>query len=93
MIDIKNIHNIMLLKGELDVCDFNEWVKKNPEVSPFSKDSDKLYLQIREISIRYMFEFDTPENRKIIYEEIEELVNSYIINKREEKLIKILECQ
>lgn len=64
-----------------DESDFQRWIDENPELSE----------QITELKTRWMYEFDTVENRKIMNAQFKELVESYISKKRDEKIDSILE--
>ena len=64
-----------------DESDFQRWIDDNPE----------LKLEIEELKTRWIFEFDTVENRKIMNAQFKELVESYISKKRDEKIDSILE--
>ena len=64
-----------------DESDFQRWLDENPELSE----------QITELKTRWMYEFDTVENRKIMNAQFKELVESYISKKRDEKIDSILE--
>lgn len=64
-----------------DESDFQRWLDENPELNE----------QITELKTRWMYEFDTIENRKIMNAQFKELVESYISKKRDEKIDSILE--
>ena len=64
-----------------DESDFQRWIDENPELNE----------QITELKTRWMYEFDTIENRKIMNAQFKELVESYISKKRDEKIDSILE--
>ena len=64
-----------------DESDFQRWLDENPELNE----------QITELKTRWMYEFDTVENRKIMNAQFKELVESYISKKRDEKIDSILE--
>ena len=64
-----------------DESDFQRWIDDNPE----------LKLEIEELKTRWIFEFDTVENRKIMNAQFKELVETYISKKRDEKIDSILE--
>lgn len=64
-----------------DESDFQRWIDENPELSE----------QITELKTRWIYEFDTVENRKIMNAQFKELVESYISKKRDEKIDSILE--
>jgi hypothetical protein len=64
-----------------DESDFQRWIDENPELNE----------QITELKTRWIFEFDTVENRKIMNAQFKELVESYISKKRDEKIDSILE--
>lgn len=64
-----------------DESDFQRWIDENPELNE----------QITELKTRWMYEFDTVENRKIMNAQFKELVESYISKKRDEKIDSILE--
>lgn len=69
----------------------NEYL--NEILSPYEKiimlDSD-LRNQIEEIILKYQFEFDTNEVRGLLKYELEEYITDYIIERRNDKLNKIL---
>jgi hypothetical protein len=64
-----------------DESDFQRWLNENPELSE----------QITELKTRWMYEFDTVENRKIMNAQFKELVETYISKKRDDKIDSILE--
>jgi len=64
-----------------DESDFQKWIDDNPELKE----------QIEELKTRWMFEFDTKENRHIMNSHFNELVQSYISKKRDDKIDSILE--
>ena len=64
-----------------DESDFQRWIDENPELNE----------QITELKTRWMYEFDTIENRKIMNAQFKELVETYISKKRDEKIDSILE--
>lgn len=64
-----------------DESDFQRWIDENPELNE----------QITELKTRWMYEFDTVENRKIMNAQFKELVESYISKKRDDKIDSILE--
>ena len=64
-----------------DESDFQRWLDENPELNE----------QITELKTRWMYEFDTIENRKIMNAQFKELVETYISKKRDEKIDSILE--
>ena len=64
-----------------DESEFQRWLDENPELNE----------QITELKTRWMYEFDTIENRKIMNAQFKELVETYISKKRDEKIDSILE--
>jgi len=51
----------------------------------------ELNEQLIELKKRWLFEFDTPENRKIMKKQFSDLVQSYIPQRRNDRINSILE--
>jgi len=64
-----------------DESDFQKWIDNHVE----------LKSEIEELKSRWMFEFDTKENRHIMNSQFKELIQSYISKRRDEKIDFILE--
>lgn len=64
----------------LDESDFEKWINENPELKE----------QIDELKLKWLFEFDTVENRKIMNSQFGDLITSYISKKRNDKIDSIL---
>jgi len=64
-----------------DESDFQKWYDVNPELKE----------QIDELKTRWVFEFDTKENRQIMNQQFRDLVSNYISKKRDDKIDSILE--
>ena len=64
-----------------DESDFEKWIDNHPE----------LKAEIEELKTRWMFEFDTKENRHIMNSQFKELIQSYISKRRDDKIDSILE--
>ncbi len=64
-----------------DESDFEKWIDQHPE----------LKSEIEELKTRWIFEFDTTENRKIMNSQFRDLVTSYISKKRDDKIDSILD--
>jgi len=64
-----------------DESDFQKWYDVNPELKE----------QIDELKTRWVFEFDTKENRQIMNQQFKDLVSNYISKKRDDKINSILE--
>jgi len=64
-----------------DESDFQKWYDVNPELKE----------QIDELKTRWVFEFDTKENRQIMNQQFKDLVSNYISKKRDDKIDSILE--
>jgi len=60
-----------------DESDFQRWLDENPELNE----------QITELKTRWMYEFDTIENRKIMNAQFKELVEITSLKREMRKLI------
>lgn len=64
-----------------DELEFQQWIDENPE----------LKIEIDELKSKWVYEFDTKENRQIMNHQFKELVQSYISKRRDDKIDSILE--
>ena len=64
-----------------DESDFQRWYDENPELKEL----------IDELKTRWMFEFDTKENRAIMNAQFKEAIQGYISKRRDDKIDSILE--
>lgn len=64
-----------------DESEFQQWIDENPE----------LKIEIGELKSKWVYEFDTKENRQIMNHQFKELVQSYISKRRDDKIDSILE--
>jgi hypothetical protein len=64
-----------------DESDFQKWIENYPE----------LKVEIEELKTRWMFEFDTKENRHIMNSQFKEIIQSYTSKRRDDKIDSILE--
>lgn len=64
-----------------DESDFQRWYDENPELKEM----------IDELKNRWMFEFDTKENRAIMNAQFKEAIQGYISKRRDDKIDSILE--
>lgn len=70
-----------MVSSWFDESDFQKWIDENPDLRD----------EIEELKSKWIFEFDTIQNRKVMREEFTDLVKNYISKIRDEKIDSIIE--